>query len=521
MIKFSKLLTLPLVAATGSGLAAAQDKSDLPIHPNIIIILGDDVGYGDLACYGAKRIKTPALDQMAANGIKFTSGYASAATCTPTRYSLITGEYAWRKPGTGILRGDANLIIDPSRPTIATQMKKAGYRTGIVGKWHLGLGMGKPVDWNVDIKPGPMELGFDKYFGMAATNDRVPSVYISQHRVDGLDPSDPITVSYRHKVGNMPTGKENPELLKMKSNGQQHNCTIVNGVPRIGYMSGGASALWDDETMTSRYLEEAQKFITTKSDKPFFLYFGLHQPHVPKVPSKKFKGTSACGTRGDLIQELDWSVGQIMETLEKSGLDQNTLVIFTSDNGGTAVDGYFDNGLKELNGHVINGPFKGGKYSTYEGGTRMPFIAYWPKKIKQGRVSSEVVSTIDFMATVSGLAGVKMPANGGPDSFDFSNLLLDEKAKSPRETLVTQGIGDNRSIIEGKWKLIQGKTHKNRKTGKLKVTPSRLYNLEDDMHEDHNLAMKEPARVKDLLKKLNKITNDKFSRAGGTPVSIR
>jgi hypothetical protein len=225
-------------------LATAADSAH---KPNIVLIYADDVGYGDLGCYGASRIRTPNLDRLAARGLRFTDGHAASATCTPSRYALMTGEYPWRRKGTGVLPGDAALIIEPARPTLPAVLRKAGYATGCVGKWHLGLGTGK-IDWNGEIAPGPLEVGFGSSFVIPATGDRVTCVYVEGHRVFGLDPKDPIQVSYGAKVGDEATGRDHPELLKMGlSHG--HDFTIVNGISRIGYMTGGKSARWLDEDM--------------------------------------------------------------------------------------------------------------------------------------------------------------------------------------------------------------------------------------------------------------------------------
>ncbi len=515
MLKKSRLFaTLPVVAASTLALAASENSK-----PNIIVIMGDDIGYGDFSCYGATKVSTPHIDKLANEGIKFTSGYATHATCTPTRYSFITGEYAWRKPGTGILKGDANMIISTERPTVASLVKQGGYKTGIVGKWHLGLGKGK-IDWNKEIKPTPVELGFDRYFGMAATNDRVPSVYISQHHVADLDPNDPIQVSYRGKIGKEPTGRENPELLTMKPRTlkDHHAGTIVNGISRIGYMSGGRKARWDDETMTFRYLEEANKFIDQNKKSPFFLYFALHQAHVPKVVSKKFAGTSKAGLRGDLIQEFDWTVGEIVKNLKKNGILENTIVLISSDNGGVALDGYQDNGWKDTqeSGHAFNGPLSGTKYSGNEGGVRMPFVVSWPKMIKTGKVSDEVVSLVDISATAASLAGVDLPKNAAPDSYDLSELFAGKTDKSPRPFHITTGIGNQIAIRKGAWKLFPSSKNRN---GKVK--PARLYNLNKDIAERKNLADKNPDKVNELTVLFNKAKEDGFTRPNGAKVAIR
>ena len=322
--------------------------------PNLVFILADDGGYGDFGCYGATKIKTPNIDRLAVQGVRFTDAYAPNATCTPTRYSILTGEYAWRKPGTGILPGDAALIIEPGRPTLPALMKKAGYATGAVGKWHLGLGDGR-LDWNGEIEPGPLEIGFDYFFGMPATGDRVPCVYIENRRVVNLDPADPIQVDYKTPVGDDPTGKTHPERLKMELSAG-HDGTIINGISRIGFMSGGKAARWTDEDMAATFTRKAVEFIEKHKDGPFFLYFGTHDPHVPRVPHPRFRGTSGCGVRGDVIQEFDGSVGEVTAVLDRLGLAGDTLLIVTSDNGGVINDGYDDGADRDINGHRPNGP---------------------------------------------------------------------------------------------------------------------------------------------------------------------
>ena len=373
-------------------------------RPNIILIYTDDLGYGDLSCYGATSLKTPNVDRLAKEGLRFTDGHAPAATCTPSRYALLTGEYAWRKEGTGVLPGNAALIIEPGRATLPSLLRQAGYATGVVGKWHLGLGpKGNGPDWNGEIKPGPNDVGFDYAFIMAATGDRVPCVYLENGRVVGLDPADPISVSYGKPVGDWPTGIGKPGLLKMyPSHG--HDQTIVNGISRIGYMSGGKAALWKDEDMALTFTSRATAFIEQYKDRSFFLYFAPHDPHVPRVPNARFLGKSGMGPRGDAIVQADWSVGEILRTLDRLRLADNTIVVFTSDNGPVIDDGYKDDAVAKLGDHRPAGPFRGGKYSNFEAGTRVPLIVRWPRQVKRG-VSDALVSHLDLLASLARFTG--------------------------------------------------------------------------------------------------------------------
>ena len=268
-----QLVSLALAAHWGALACQAADR------PNIILIYADDLGYGDVGCYGATKVQTPNIDRLAREGLRFTDGHSASATCTPSRYALLTGEYAWRKRGTGVLPGNAPLIIPPGRTTLSAVLKKAGYATGVVGKWHLGLGDGA-IDWNGEIKPGPLEVGFDYGFVIPATGDRVPCVYVENHRVFGLDPKDPIRVSYGQPIGDMPTGKANPERLKLHPS-HGHDQTIINGISRIGYMTGGKSALWVDEDMADVLTAEGEAFHRGARERPVLPL--LRDPRHPRA----------------------------------------------------------------------------------------------------------------------------------------------------------------------------------------------------------------------------------------------
>ena len=473
--------------------------------PNVILILADDIGYGDLGCYrvtasgaerdargGATKIKTPHLDRLAAEGLRFTDAHCPSGTCTPTRYALLTGEFAWRRKGTGILPGDAALIIRPDRVTLPGLMKQAGYTTACVGKWHLGLGDGQ-VNWNAPVSPGPNQIGFDYSFIMPATGDRVPCVYMENGRVLGLDPHDPIQVSYGKKIGDEPTGREQPELLKMKLS-LGHDGTIINGISRIGFMSGGRAARWNDETMADTFAQRATQFIELNKDRPFFLYLATHDIHVPRVPHPRFRGTSGCGVRGDVAQQFDDTVGQVLATLDRLDLDEQTLVIVTSDNGPVVNDGYDDGADRSLNGHQPAGPFRGGKYSLFEAATRVPFLVRWPGRVKPGVTFDGLFGYVDLAASLAALTGVAIPPGGAPDSVNALGNLLGTEATPVRKELVVHDGGRAVALRSGAWKYIPPGP----RAGKV----PQLYDLVTDPGEQKNLAEEKPKRRDELAARL-------------------
>ncbi|MDW8310180.1 MAG: arylsulfatase [Verrucomicrobiales bacterium] len=478
-------LGLAMIAA----LALTRTLSPAAERPNIIFILADDIGYGDLGCYGAVRVRTPNLDRLAREGVRFTDAHTTASTCTPSRRSLLTGAYSWRQqPGSAVLPGDAPLTIPPGTLTLPALLKQAGYQCGVVGKWHLGLGGEGGPDWNGEIKPGPLEIGFDYAFIMPATGDRVPCVYVENHRVVGLDPNDPIRVSYKEKIGDEPTGRENPELLKLRPT-FGHDMTIVNGISRIGWMSGGRAARWVDEDMADTFARKAVAFIERNRNQPFFLYLAPHDIHVPRVPHPRFRGTSSAGARGDAIHQLDDTVGQVLAALERLKLAKNTLVIFSSDNGGVNDDGYED---FDPSDHKMNGPLRGRKGQVFEGGHRVPFLARWPAKIKPGRGSDELISLADMMATFAALTGVRLPDDAAPDSFNILPALLGRKHGGPlRPHLVVHRRGTQSpfAIRQGPWKLVE--PHADERA-------EMLFNLAEDLSESRNLAAAHPEKVREL-----------------------
>ena len=342
----------------------AENKNQNTDKPNVIFIYADDLGYGDLECYGAKNVQTPNVNRLASEGIRFINAHATAATSTPSRYSMLTGEYAWRKPGTDVAAGNAGMIIRPEQYTMADMFKSSGYATGAFGKWHLGLGdKTAQQDWNAPLSASLGDLGFDYSYIMAATADRVPCVFIENGQVANYDPSAPIEVSYIKNFPGEPTGKDNPELLYNLKPSHGHDMSIVNGISRIGYMKGGGKALWKDENIADSITAHAVDFIKQHKDEPFFMYFATNDVHVPRFPHNRFRGKNKMGLRGDAIAQFDWSVGQLLEALDKMGLTQNTLIILSSDNGPVVDDGYDDKAEELLNGHEPAGNLRGGKYS--------------------------------------------------------------------------------------------------------------------------------------------------------------
>jgi arylsulfatase A-like enzyme len=493
------------VALMGIGVGAAStavSASDL----KIVMIYADDIGYGDFGCYGATRVKTPNVDRLAAAGRLFTDGHAPAATCTPSRFALLTGKYAWRVPGTGVLPGDAALVIPPDRPTLPKMLRKAGLRTGVVGKWHLGLGEGgEKIDWNGRIEPGPEAVGFDEHFIIPATGDRVPCVYVADNRVVGLDPSDPIAVSYKAPIGDEPTGREHPELLKVRPS-HGHDQTIVNGVSRIGSMTGGKSARWVDEDMADTITREAVGFLERNKDRPFFLYFATHDIHVPRVPNRRFVGRTDMGARGDAIAEFDWSTGQILDALDRLGIADETLVILSSDNGPVIDDGYQDEAVTRLGDHRAAGPLRGGKYSLFEGGTRVPFLVRWPGKVAAGSRSDALVSQIDLYASLARLAGQGLGEDEAPDSVDVLDALVGD-AKDGREELVHQANG--LALRRGSWKYIppgRGAARlANTNVESGQAPTGRLYDLAADLGETRDVAGEHPEKARAMAARIEEI----------------
>jgi arylsulfatase A-like enzyme len=507
MKKLLALIAVVMISVAASG----ADK------PNVVFILADDIGYGDFGCYGATKVRTPNVDRLAAQGLRFTDAHSMASVCTPSRYAFLTGEYAFRRKGTGIASGVEGLLIEPGRLTVPALLKRAGYATGIVGKWHLGLGR-TPTDYNGEIKPGPLELGFDYTWIMPATGDRVPCVWVEDHRVVDFDPTDPIRLDY--SVARGAPG------------------SFVKGIPRIGKQTGGKAALWDDENLSTTIAAKSCAFIERQASagsaqgmrQPFFLEVATHNIHVPRVPNPKFAGKSQCGVRGDVIMEFDWTVGEILAALDRLKLADDTLVIVTSDNGGVldtnGPDKEHGGTVASNNGHRFNGVLRGTKGTIWEGGTRLPMIARWPGHIQPG-VSDALVCHVDMLASMAALTGQELAREDAPDSFNVLPALLGQKTDAPcREYLVEQdNSGNALALRQGAWKFIPGEgggkgrrkavaENPAEKVAARDLPPARgqLYNLTDDLSETKNVAEAHPDRARAMAKKLGEIRTAGRSR---------
>ncbi len=477
--------------------------------PNVVIIYGDDVGYGDVGAYGAKLIPTPHIDRLAAGGIRFTDGHCSAATCTPSRFSMLTGVHGFRY-NARVLPPNAPLLIPTDILTLPKLFNSAGYHTGVVGKWHLGIGDGKtPVDWNGIVKPGPLEVGFKSSFLLPSTNDRVPCVYVRDHRVVNLDPNDPLYVGNSPKEVNKagstvyPDGRADRSAMSYYQSTHGHNNSVINGIGRIGYQSGGKSALWDDETMADVFVEEAKAYIEKHKDEPFLLYFASQDIHVPRAPHPRFQGRTSLGYRGDAMVQLDEAVGEILDALDRYGLTENTIVIFSSDNGPVYDDGYDDGTTVHCSseegeqGHDGSGIWRGGKYQIYEGGTRVPFIVRWPARIQPG-TSDALVNQIDLIASFAELLAIELAADEAVDSRTSLGAFLGHDAVG-QSVMIEESFG--LALRKGEWKFIQP-SKPLWPSGRPPMKRS-LYNLESDPSETTNIIEKHPERAAEMEQQLS------------------
>lgn len=484
--------------------------------PNVVLIYGDDVGYGDVGVYGSKLIPTPNIDRLASEGLRFTDGHCVASTCTPSRFSLLTGVYGFRY-NANILPPNAPLLIPVDMMTLPKMFQKAGYKTGIVGKWHLGIGeAGVPTNWNGEVKPGPIEVGFNYSFLLPSTNDRVPTVYLDGHHVVNLDRSDSIFVGDKDYVASKtgstqyPDGRLDRDAMTYYKSTHGHEHSVINGIGRIGYMAGGKSALWNDETMADTFVEKAKRYIKKNKDKPFFLYYSAQDIHVPRTPHPRFQGKTKLGYRGDAMVQFDWATGEILAALEENGLAENTIVIFSSDNGPVYDDGYDDGttvltSTKEMDGgHDASGIYTGGKYQIKEGGTRVPFIIRWPGKIKPGE-SKALVNQVDFLGSFANFFCVELEENEGVDSRNTMDAFLGKSQKG-LESMVEEAFLV-RALRRENWKYIPAQPDVPRG-----YETEELYNLDEDPGEQNNLAEEKPALAKSLATELDKLLNSSSMR---------
>ena len=477
--------------------------------PNIVLIFADDLGYGDLGCHGATKVKTPNIDRLAKQGRMFTDAHSASAVCTPSRYALLTGEYPLRKNLYPPVFLKTGLVIDTKQQTIGTVMKDAGYATACIGKWHLGFGKPRP-DWNGELKPGPLELGFDYYFGVPVVNSHPPFVYVENHKVVGLVPEDPFVFNKKAKT---------------KAFQEKMGLATIGG-------ADAAHELYDDEQVGTKLTEKAVTWIKKQArstgsgprGKPFFLYLPTTNIHHPFTPHPRFKGTSECGRYGDFVHELDWIVGEIMKALDEQGVADNTLLIFTSDNGGMLNQGGQDAWSA---GHTLNGKLMGFKFDAWEGGHRVPFIARWPGKIRAGSKSDQLICNIDMIATFAALTDKKLQEGQGQDSVNILSALIDDPQDPIRDHLLLAAWSPSHlSIRKGKWMYIDAQggggfnaskkgahafggpaafRFTNRKNsdiqnGRIKkdAPPAQLYDLVTDPYQTKNVYRDHPEVVKEL-----------------------
>jgi len=484
---------LTAIALQGCAAASAKAPSRAPgKKPNIVFIMADDMGYGDLSCYGATKINTPNMDAIAAQGIRFTDAHSPSAVCTPTRYGVLTGRYCWRtRLKRGVLNGYSPALIDTNRMTVASLLKQHGYATACIGKWHLGLGSRKRTDFDKPLTPGPNDLGFDYFFGIPASLDMTPYCYIENDR--------PVA---------RPT--EKIEAGKASEDGWWRAGAIAPGFKHVEVLP----------KLTEKAVEYIDAHAKKTPDKPFFMYFPMPAPHCPIAPADFVKGKSQAGGYGDFVMEVDWTVGRVMETLEKNKLAENTLIIVTSDNGSPARtkvkrDPYT---IIEVFGHYPNGSLRGIKADIWDGGHRTPFVARWPARIPKGATSDELVCLTDLLATCAAIVGADLPDNAAEDSFNILPALLGQRLEKPiREAIVHHSLSGMFSIRQGKWKLALGLGSGGfTKPSKINAKPGepkgQLYNLENDPKEAKNLWAERPDIVEGLTKLLDKYKTQGHSR---------
>lgn len=502
-----------LFSATITGLSATESKP-----PNVVLIFVDDLGYGDLSCYGATHIQTPHIDKLAAQGRKFTDAHSASAVCTPSRYGLLTGEYPMRANIWGPSHPTSKLLIDTEKLTIADVFKNAGYTTSCFGKWHLGFTNGVN-NYDQPLRPGPQDLGFDYYFGVPVVNSAPPYVYVENDKIVGATPDDPIKFE----------GKKSKNVTPLTQLTKEHG----NRVPNWFSGADKAHKLYNDFDLGTQLTNRATKWIGEQKDKPFFLYFSTTNIHHPFTPAKQFQGTSEAGWYGDFVHELDWMVGEVVKTLEEQGVDEDTLIIFTSDNGGMMNHG--GQAAYKL-GHKINGELLGFKFGIWEGGHRVPFIAKWPGKIEAGTTSDQLISGVDMLATFASVTGQDIATLPKIDSIDALPVLTGDPTESVRnELLLHANSKSHLSLRKGKWvyipekgsggfkggpgqhagggpRMVQfvGGVNSDIENGKFKKnTPqAQLYNLEEDLAQTKNVYAEHPEVVKEMQDILHSYKNN-------------
>lgn len=458
--------------------------------PNVVVFMADDFGSGCINAYGApgELVQTPHLNRLAEAGMRFTNANTPASVCSPTRYALLTGRYAWRGSlPFGVVNVFDPMVVETDRMTLPGYLKGMGYATAQIGKWHLGYGDRKPVVFTEKLTPGPNDIGFDYHFGLPQNLDDMLNVWIENDRIYGL---------------------------RSKKTSAYAKCYY--GSPYIGFDAPQRCREKDSEFLTAKAVEWLQ---AQKKDAPFFLYFASPATHHPIVPSERMRGKSNCGAYGDFIQDLDWSVGQLVETLEKMGVMDNTVFIFTSDNGSDIPgDKTRPEGQAIAAGLTPNSIYRGDKHTIYEGGGRVPLMVRWDGKIKPGTVSDHMVGIVDTFATVADLANGKLVAvPDAVDSSSFARVLLGKK-QAPRKPMVGTNAAGIQAIRSDKWKYTDGvfpesAPEKLRKAFRKEAVPA-LYDLEKDPSETNNVIDQHPEVVQQLQEVLNAYRSGKGS--GGT-----
>ncbi len=501
VLRATALVAIAVVCSAFSFCWAEQNPQGKE-RPNIVIILADDLGYGSVECYGAPAdlVRTPNIDRLAREGRRFTDANTPSSVCTPTRYALLTGRYCWR---TDLKHEVASvfspLLIEPGRINLASMLKKYGYETAAIGKWHLGYGTGPRTDYTKELRPGPLEIGFDYHFAVPSNHGDITGVYVENHHVYGLR-----------------SDKLNPTNLG----------TNFNKRPYLGL---DAPQRVDEEVMPVLTTKAEQWIESRSGNKPFFLYFTPVAVHNPVTPSEKTKGTSKAGPYGDWIHELDLSVGRILDVLDRKGFTPNTLVIFTSDNGGVnkpTIPSESTDALKA--GLPICGPFRGGKHDVWEGGFRVPFIVRWPGHVTPGTVCDEMMSLTDVLATVAAIMGENLPPPdvGAEDSYNMLPAWLGQPYSSPiRPDMIVHSADGNFAIRRGKWKWIEGTYHPDTRPGALRLRADQfhpqLYDLSTDIGETHDVAAEHPEVVAELSRLLNHYRDCGHSRQVTPPDQVR